>query len=347
MHHLVTFLGIIRLVSGLSLLYSMHSVAEPNQQAAQSSLTDFQQKQLDLLSSEINEADIKWLTSEGKTFLSLWQPDQTGNPFGALLILHGNGQSLDDPYEISAIRNNLAQHGWATLAIHLPATAKKAIPPRPDPVMPKSTNPEGNAQMKEGEEEQAETGMESSTSKKEDTSKKAMETSSSPMEKEDPEKIVKARMDAAVTFLKEQGQYNIVIIGHGISANRAMRYIDILSGGRKLRTQKKRKIKRPFRAAVLVAARNQTAISTKRIDDYFNDPGLPVLDITYGEHYMDQTEIRQRAKTARAAGIRDYFQIKMLRPTGVEEDYENRLTRRIRGFLNTHAKGVEIERRQR
>ncbi len=333
MRQLITFSEFSRLCRWLSILLCACCGTAIAQPPEASPLTDRQQNQLDLLSSEIEPGDIKWLQDDNGQFLTLWKADQTGNPFGALLIIHGEGQSIDDPYEISAIRNNLSHHGWATLAVHLPATEKKAIPPRPT-VTPRPDKKPAEA-------------PESNSDNPRETPNKNSSASSAPTNNnQDPEKIVKARMDAAVTFLKEQGQYNIVVIGHGISANRAMRYIDILSGGRKLRTTRKRKIQRPIRAVVLVAARNQTAISDKRIDDYFNDPGLPVLDITYGEHYLDKSEIRQRAKTARAAGIRDYFQIKMLRPTGVDEDYENRLTRRIRGFLNSHAKGVEIEKKR-
>lgn len=293
---------------------------------------DTEQQSLDLLSAEIEGEDIKWFEADGEKFLALWQADKTGNPFGAVLILHGEGQSVDEPFEINAIRNNLSLHGWATLSIHLPAVAQIKIPPRSEAKMKKS---EDSAKMSStaNDSEMKKSAEPAAMMKKENTSQTTPEDKSS------------SRLTAAITFLQAQGQYNIVMVGHGTGAARTMKFINDLSLENPGSTINTGKIQRPIRAVVLVSARNQIPLMTETLDTFFNDPSLPILDIYYGEHYLDEIETRQRAKAARAKGLQNYYQMKVMRPTNTDESSENRLTRRIRGFLNKHAKGVEIERK--
>ncbi len=293
-----------------------------NANAAQTSKT-MANRMLDLLTEEMEDQDIEWLEVNGEKFLALWQADKTGNPFGAVLILHGEGQSVDTPYEINAIRNNLSHHGWATLAINLPPVAQSTVPPRP---APKAETENNSKQTKQPSDKMSLTTMSSHS-------------------KANPENESDGRIAAAIAFLKAQGQYNIVIVGHGLGATRTMKFIDDLSSDQKSPGMRSGKIQRPIRAVVLVSARNQIPLSDKALPHFFNDPNLPVLDLYYGEHFLDEVETLQRAKAARAKGILNYYQLKVLRPTSTDATSENRLTRRVRGFLNKHAKGVEIERK--
>ncbi len=324
MNHLITFsqLYLLLLLAWNPVFAQNTNNSMGTEQAAQAQTSiNMESKSLDLLTNEMEDQDIEWLEANGEKFLALWQADKTGNPFGAVLILHGEGQSVDEPYEINAIRNNLSHHGWATLAINLPPVAHSTVPPRPtekpDNNSPKVTQPAVKTPA---------TTMKSSP-------------------KINPENESDSRITSAISFLKAQGQYNIVIVGHGLGATRTMKYIDDLTSGQNAPGMSSGKIQRPIRAVVMVSARNQIPLSNKTLNHFFNDPNLPILDLYYGNHFLDDVETRQRTKAARAKGIVHYYQLKVLRPTDADESSENRLTRRIRGFLNKHAKGVEIERK--
>ncbi len=302
---------------------------------------DTEKQTLTLLTQEIDEGDMTWLEANGEKFMGLWQADTTGNPFGAVLILHGEGQSVDEPFEINAIRNNLSHHGWATLSIHLPPLARAKIPSRPKK-MKEPSNTEKDPNNLKGE-----ASADKSTPKANTTMQKNKMNPQMTEKKDDtdPEIISRARLQSAIAFLKEQGQYNIVLVGHGIGATRALKYIDHLIGGKKSNSVKGGKIQRPIRAAVLISARNLIPQTGEHIRQYYNDRSLPILDLYYGDHYLDEIETNQRVKIARSEGMQHYYQLKILKPSESDNSDENRLTRRVRGFLNKHAKGVEIEKK--
>ncbi len=298
---------------------------------------DTEKQTLALLTQEIDERDVKWLEANGEKFMGLWQADTTGNPFGAVLILHGEGQSVDEPFEINAVRNNLSHHGWATLSIHLPPLAQAKIPPRPEKMeKPSDTEKSMDSSTESTSPDKGAPKADPSMQMSKMNGKKA---------KDDPEVVSRARLQSAIAFLKEQGQYNIVLVGHGIGATRALKYIDHLIGGKKSNNVKGGKIQRPIRAAVLISARNLIPQTGEHIRQYYNDRSLPILDLYYGDHYLDEIETRQRIKIAKSEGMQHYYQLKVLKPSESDDSDENRLTRRVRGFLNKHAKGVEIEKK--
>lgn len=67
------------------------------------------------------------------------------------------------------------------------------------------------------------------------------------------------------------------------------------------------------------------------------------MDIYFGDHVLDATESQQRKLAAKKNRIANYHQSKLLEPASNWQEGENRLTRRVRGFLNKYAKGVEID----
>ncbi len=370
MNHLITLSQKALLICSLSLLSLSFANAQDAQMAASPeqdeqgsgekksdnnaaaddprNVIDTEQQSLILLTQEIDEQNVTWLEAGNEKFMGLWQADTTGNPFGAILILHGEGQSVDEPHEINAMRNNLIHYGWATLSIHLPALARAKIPPRPEPKPKESKKPkdgpdESSTQAPpDADADKTPENQGKATTKQQDAMKADMAGKKKDI---DPEAVSRERLHAAIAFLKEQGQYNIVLVGHGVAATRALKYVDHLTGGRKSNGMKGGKIQRPIRAAVLISARNLIPQTGEHIRQYYSDQSLPILDLYYGDHYLDEIEVSQRAKIARSKGMRHYYQLKVLKPSDSDNAHENRLTRRVRGFLNKHAKGVEIEKK--
>ncbi|MFL0810537.1 MAG: alpha/beta hydrolase family protein [Agarilytica sp.] len=301
---------------------------------------DTEKNSIALIADELDTSEQVWLQAPSEQFLALWQKDRTGNPFGAVLILHGEGQTVDEPDEINALRLSLVHHGWATLSINLPNTKKAKIPPRPTPTPPSTNTSEKTGDEKEQNEKNAEAMAEDIEKKIDKTSVQNSQTNN----EADPEDTSKSRLDAAIAYLNKQGQYNIVIVGHGVAATRAIKYIQSMTGRKNIGKVQVGVIQRPIRAVIWVAARNNIPETPDHIDQFISDPELPILDIYYGEHYLDDIETKARYRSTREKGVAHYYQVKMMRPTGSDEDHENRLTRRIRGFLDRHAKGVEVGR---
>ncbi len=281
---------------------------------------EVEQIRLELLQEAVQADELRWLEADGEKFMALWQRNKTGNPFGAVLILHGEGQTASWPHTVSAIRNNLSQHGWSTLAVSLPPLAKAEIPARNAVATGAGSAPSI------GDENNAPTAITAG--------------------KRSPEQISDARLSAAIEFLNQLGQYNIVMVGHASGAIRATRFINSISGNQASDAAPSALaiMERPIRALIMVEARNRMDHGGERLVSFLNDTTLPVLDIYYGDHYLDVLEVRQRKKMIINKGITRYYQVQVLRPSKSDEMSENRLTRRIRGFLNRHAKGVEIER---
>lgn len=139
-----------------------------------------------------------------------------------------------------------------------------------------------------------------------------------------------ARIQAAVNFLDQKGQYNLVIFGQGVGATRGFKFINNLPEKGNTSAPPTRG---PFRALIMVSPRKVTPTQDFR---------LPTLDLYYNEHYLDEKEAQERLTLARKYRLPHYHQLKILRPDDTEYGEDNRLTRRVRGFLNKYAKGVEI-----
>ncbi|MBI5462656.1 MAG: DUF3530 family protein [Gammaproteobacteria bacterium] len=75
----------------------------------------------------------EWLEAGGQKFLGIYTEDQTGEPKGSAIVLHGIGVHPDWPDVVYPLRSELPNHGWATLSIQMPilpneATLKEYIP---------------------------------------------------------------------------------------------------------------------------------------------------------------------------------------------------------------------------
>lgn len=157
-----------------------------------------------------------------------------------------------------------------------------------------------------------------------------------------------ARISAAIEFLHSEGQYNIVLAGYGESAERILNYSGE-SGATGMRktvpSSTSAKRKRPVRALILISAIGRGETKLSPMIETYPHKDMPFLDITFGAHYLDTFDADARKSAARANGIKAYIQFKTVEPNSMVFSAENRLSRRVRGFLNRHAKGVEIDKR--
>ncbi|MBI3773800.1 MAG: DUF3530 family protein [Gammaproteobacteria bacterium] len=62
-----------------------------------------------------------WLQAEGSKFFAIYTADQSNRPQGGVILLPDTNTHPDWPSVIHPLRRTLPEHGWATLAIELPA----------------------------------------------------------------------------------------------------------------------------------------------------------------------------------------------------------------------------------
>lgn len=84
--------------------------------------------------SQTQNNEVRWLTSNRGPFLSLYTADKTGNQFGTVILLHGNGHHPDWPGIIHTLRTQLPEIGWSTLSIAVPNYEYEPTPPGGAPV---------------------------------------------------------------------------------------------------------------------------------------------------------------------------------------------------------------------
>ncbi len=333
------------------------SEAQVEQPQPESTPPDLEKLAETLLSEELEREDVIWVGESDEQFLGIWKPDTSGTPVGAVLILFDQGQT-DFNSTVKSIGEHLPPFGWSTLAIPLPQAKQRKIPERNAPI--KQSEAKEEAPTPNGEaEENTESSMDNM--KNEDSpgtnSKVPQEdTPRSPTSAEtmtekadiDPEITAENRLKTALKYLNQQGQYNIVLMGYGINGARAVHFTASMSPvkANQSRSTNKITIQRPIRALILVSARNRldvTNIEEKPLQSSLTDPGLPMLDVYFNNDYRDQTESKARKKSAKNKRIENYIQLKLLSPSELDFSGESRLSRRIRGFLERYAKGVEIE----
>ena len=61
-----------------------------------------------------------WLDDGKDKFFAIFNPDQSGQPKGGVIILHDADSQPDNPEVIQPLRRELPLHGWVTISIQLP-----------------------------------------------------------------------------------------------------------------------------------------------------------------------------------------------------------------------------------
>ncbi|NHN37032.1 DUF3530 family protein [Pseudomaricurvus alcaniphilus] len=331
-----------------------------------------EERDMQLLAEEQAVASAIWLTALDTPFLSLYQPDTSGKPVGAVLIVNAAGQHSDWPSSTANIRLSLPQFGWHTLSTELPAPAPAPVPERtfsPAGIPDKTGDPAADQEGADTENTAAEeatttqdTGEESTDDK---TDAAEPDSGAAPAEQPQapandnrnsganpapaaeeaapehpPEELALARLQASIDFLHQQGQFNIVLLGHGIGAARAACFI------KQLPLANPNAQSRPIRALVLVNPRNHIEGSDIDLPECLRDPQLPVLDVYHGRQLLDRREAQARLHRSRRLGLGNYQQLRLppeahlARSSGSQEGSESRLARRVRGFLERHARGT-------
>ena len=311
-------------------------------------------KSMSLLASKLPEDARLWLNTEHGRFLSIWQKDRSGNPKGALLIIHAEGEHPAWPSTTQPLHATLPDYGWATLAVSLPAPDLLSPPKRTAPVKSfisiNNTLAETKAINKQSMDKKTKKTQTQEEEEKEKEEKAAQnsETMPSPTELPDQvekipaERIAERRLESTLRFLHDSGQFNVILLGNGSGAIRASNFLNKILP--KVNNPKLReKLEKPVRAIIIVNGRNQLPSMEKGYQHWFIDPEIPVLDIFTNMDDRNSKEAKDRKIIARQKKLAIYKQVKLNRLTHENSWGENRLSKRIRSFLDSNAAGVEVK----
>lgn len=315
-----------------------------------------------LLSEEFNQAAV-WLNDGESDFLGLYQPQYLGAAQGAVLMVFSEDLPRGRYEAFEALRQQLPEFGWSTLAIALYKQRPEPLPPRqPPPVKDQATEesaeendagpsadnspiapppPEPNSTEDDSQSRPDNYDLEAenrateaiaaaeAAQAKEEGDKADENEAPPPLDNRPIAEINLGRIRAAMAYLADQGQYNRALLGADYAASAAA---GVLSDNPDTRDA--------VTALVLVNARNSHDENGQL--NFLFDPELPLLDIAYG--YVPEIELEQRER-------RHYTQRRRFRlhqivalplPVRPMED-DGTLLRRVRGFLKKHVAGDEIE----
>ncbi|ODS22751.1 hypothetical protein AB835_12490 [Candidatus Endobugula sertula] len=283
------------------------------------------------LAQHLPEEAGMWLADGEDTFFALWQPDRSGDAKGVILILHAEGEHPAWPQTTKPLHDTLPDYGWATLAISLPPTSKIQIPKRAFPV--KTT-------VKTETSESQPPATPDNTSQ-EATTKRSSPTAELSLSVE-PETTTNQRLESTLKFLHDHGQFNIVMMGSGIGAIRAYQFMNAITP-QISDEELKKPLEKPIRAMIIYNARNKLPTKSKHYQEWFIDPEIPIMDIFTTNDRRNIKDARKRQILAKQKNAIAYHRVKLAEMSHEKFWGENRLSRRIRSFLDANAQGVEID----
>lgn len=289
------------------------------------------------LIAKMMDDEAQWLETEHGKILALYRPTEAKKTLGVLILFHAAEDPQFWPPMLENLRANLPRYGWETLAMSLPQKYPAAIPERPISSSFSASASSANA----------ETGNESETTTQEDpaatqASIAASSSSSAASSSVARELLITTYVDAAFNFLKEKGQFNVVVLADNSSAYQVLQN---LLPQIKQNKRDKTTVDGPLQALIITNLQQQEPITKLELEAVFGAEQLPVQDIFFAPDNAEQTKSRELHKAvAMRKKIADYQQLLIdTQPKLVEQDHQSYLLGRVRGFMKHKASGDELK----
>lgn len=290
-------------------------------------------RDMSLLADALPSDQVLWWTEPQGQVLALYNTAITAEPVGAVLIIQDQDLHANRPQRLAQLRLALPEHGWSALMVTLPLPTRLPVPAR-EPVAVVSEVAADSAKKDDAQERpETEEVFDDATGQVASVD----ELNQAPAV--DPEavkentlpasQVADSRLAMAVQFLHDQGQFNLVLLAEGAGAVRATRLLAQMNHD-------------GFRAVTLLDARNRLLGEQGDLAQTISMLSVPVLDLYEGQHLADVVEVEARRNAAKRAGLATFQQLKL-------PDYgpnQQVLIKRVRGFLDKHAKGVKVDNAQ-
>lgn len=150
------------------------------------------------------------------------------------------------------------------------------------------------------------------------------------------EQQVQKTIAAGIEYLNQQGIYNIAILGEGIGAAHVLSYAATLGN-----TDNSAALQQ-VRALILLNAQNAIPNSKTNTLGTFNKVKLPILDAYINGDLLSKQQAEQRRRAARKHNHRYYQQIRLARFSSRSQSQQQRVTKRIRGWLDRNIAGFVV-----
>lgn len=281
--------------------------------------------------------EAQWLETEHGKILALYRPTEAKKTLGVLILFHAAENPQLWPSMLENLRANLPRYGWETLAISLPQRYPAAVPARPSS---SSASASASSAIAEAEAEAETTASEEEVVA---TSSSSVPSSSSAASSSIArELLITTYVDAAFNFLKDKGQFNVVVLADNSSAYQILQSLipQIKENKRDITT-----VDGPLQALVITNLQQQEPIARHELEAVFDAEQLPVLDIFFAPDDAEQTQARELHRAvAMRKKVDDYQQLLIdNQPKLVEQDHQSFLLGRVRGFMQQKASGTELK----
>jgi len=278
------------------------------------------------------------LTTPVEHFSALFLAANVAQPRGMVILLAGAEESFDWPEVIGPLRRKLPDAGWHTLSLNLPEpppntlTSNKIIADpvaEQIPVLPPTPLPEPEETESIDDDEPIEPEPEPEEElAPEPTDEVAVETDNAKSEPAPLEPIVIPEypqrisnlLDAAVAYGQTIGATEIILLGHHEGAHWILDY------------QNQHAATLPTRLA-MIAARS-TYLIDRPYETLIAANTQPLADFYYKNNVIEQQAAQQRLAASRRANRKTYQQIGLTTASGVQAIEQERLFRRVKGWLN-------------
>ncbi|MAA72091.1 MAG: hypothetical protein CL679_10260 [Bermanella sp.] len=305
----------------------------------------------------------------------LYLPENTGKPQGGILILHDIDQHAHWPNTISPVREYLPDYGWNTLSIFFDQYIEKPLPKIPplsatqDDLNQDEQPSEDQEASSEADSQQAadtnenpieDNPIDEQTAQDENTedipagdaldaiannidevpefvppiNQAVLEQPAIPIEETFLEDMI-FNVEQGLSKLNELGQYNLVIIANGFSANWAAKLLEQRLSANSLGY-----------ALILIDAKSSEYPEVD-LNASLAKLNIPMLDIVTDDSDENKYRIKQRKGAMLRKQNSKYMQLYLPAVKPDLTQTNNIISRRIRGWLLTHAAGEEVSVKQK
>ncbi len=285
--------------------------------------------------------ELQPLETPDEKIIALYKAGETRSPKGALLIMHAPEVPQLWPSNLENLRRNLPLHGWATMAVPLPAKYPATIPERESvSVNVGDAEPDANTES---------TPPASSAPAEPATAESSAVVADAPKPLVARDKLIGGRVDAAVAHLNKLGQFNIVVLVDNSSAPDALagllKKINVGAATNDTANDTANDtIDGPLQALILVNLQSQEPLTKEQLRSIFSAASLPVLDVFFTPDNKSQAELRRLHQAeAMRSNVQDYQQLVLpSQPPVSVDDKQSFWLAKVHGFVAKKAEGSEL-----
>ncbi|EXF46883.1 hydrolase or acyltransferase [Pseudomonas sp. BAY1663] len=268
------------------------------------------------------------LQAGDERFVALHLPANDGQPKGLVILLPDTGENADWPSAIGPLRRRLPDAGWHTLSLSLPdadeplfsrTSAAEAAPESAPP----ADSEADDATKNRPDDPPSEAGyLPAETAPPlDEESEPAAEPEPATAAPSQAERI-RARIDSALAFARQQNAATIVLLGHGSGAYWAARYLQ-------------QQAPADVRHLLLVQVRTP-ADQEPSLERLLGELRLATGDFYFEDRDATRAAARERLNTSRRLRHPDYSQVALQVLPADRASEQEQLYRRIRGWLTRH-----------